>query len=216
MSQVDPTRARLLEAAGEEFAAKGFEGATVRAICTRAGANLAAVNYYFGDKEGLYTQAVFEAHRCGVALPPVDDFFEGPTPGEQLRAYIRNFLTHVLAISGKGTWHQALMLREMLRPTNASASLVREVIRPRFEGLMTILRRVCPEADERRLHVTVFSIIGQCMHYRVCRPITEQLIGVEEFAGLDLEYLTEHITRFTLAALGLAEPLGSSMIGDGA
>src|SRR5689334_11460760 len=113
MAQFDPTRARLLEAAGEEFAEKGFEGATVRAICKRAGANIAAVNYYFGDKEQIYTQAVFEAHRCGVALPPVEDFFEGLNPAEQLRTYIRNFLAHVLAISGKGTWHQALMLREM-------------------------------------------------------------------------------------------------------
>ena len=62
----DPTKARLLEAAGEEFAEKGFELARVRAICERAGANLAAVNYHFGDKEQLYVEALLEAHRCGL------------------------------------------------------------------------------------------------------------------------------------------------------
>ena len=67
---LDPTKARLLDAAGQEFAEKGFEGATVRAICDRARVNLAAVNYHFGDKEMLYEQAVLEAHRCGGGEPP--------------------------------------------------------------------------------------------------------------------------------------------------
>ena len=62
----DDTKTRLLEAAGEEFAEKGFEGATIRAIIEKAKANIAAVNYHFGDKERLYVQAVIEAHRCGM------------------------------------------------------------------------------------------------------------------------------------------------------
>ena len=48
------TEKRLLEAAGEIFAHYGYRAATVRQICEKAGANLAAVNYHFGDKEGLY------------------------------------------------------------------------------------------------------------------------------------------------------------------
>ena len=52
----DTTKAKLLEAAGEEFADKGFEKATIRGICELAGANIAAVNYHFGDKEQLYAR----------------------------------------------------------------------------------------------------------------------------------------------------------------
>src|SRR5437764_15404985 len=100
----DPTKTRLLEAAGEEFAERGYEGATIAAICQRAGANIAAVNYHFGDKEGLYTQAVIEAHRCGVEMPPEEEVFRGE-PAEQLRRYIRHFLSHVLAIDDTQGWH---------------------------------------------------------------------------------------------------------------
>lgn len=52
------TKARLLDAAEADFAAHGFQGATLRAITTTAEANLAAVNYHFGSKEQLFA-AVF-------------------------------------------------------------------------------------------------------------------------------------------------------------
>ncbi|HPZ83759.1 MAG TPA: TetR family transcriptional regulator, partial [Thermogutta sp.] len=56
--EVDDTKSRLLTAAGELFAERGFEGATARQICERAGVNLAAINYHFKSKEQLYIEAV--------------------------------------------------------------------------------------------------------------------------------------------------------------
>src|SRR5579864_2408691 len=209
MATIDLTKDRLLQAAGEEFAEKGFEGATVRSICARAGANLAAVNYHFGDKKQLYLQAIMEAHRCGVEMPAEEVFFTG-TPAEQLRRYIHHFLSHILAIQSTSGWHQNLMLQEMLRPTQASEVLVREVIRPKFERLLQVLQQVCPKADMRRLHVIAFGIIGQCLHYKMGKPISERLIGSEEYASLDLEYLTNQITTFSLAALGIGPPLNAA------
>jgi AcrR family transcriptional regulator len=202
----DQTKVRLLEAAGEEFADKGFEGATVRAICDRAGTNLAAVNYHFGDKEQLYEQAVMHAHRCGPGMPHALACFE--TPAEELRDYVANFLRNVVALKSP-TWHQTLMLREMVNPTRASETLVREAIRPRFEMLSAILRKLCPGADDRRVQALAFSVVGQCLHYKLTRPISERLVGPEAFERLDLEYLTDHITRFTLAAIGEARPFGT-------
>ena len=54
------TRERLLKAATEVFAEHGFEKATIREICRRADANVAAIHYHFGDKKQLYA-AIFEA-----------------------------------------------------------------------------------------------------------------------------------------------------------
>jgi TetR/AcrR family transcriptional regulator, regulator of cefoperazone and chloramphenicol sensitivity len=205
----DDTKSRLLESAGEEFAEKGFEGATIRGIIERARANIAAVNYHFGDKERLYVQAVIEAHRCGVVDTSADDgLLDGQSAGEQLRVFVRNFLSRVLAVGDPDSWHRKLMLREMIRPTQASAALVRDVIRPTFDRLLDILRRACPDADERRLTAAAFSVIGQCLHYKMGRPIAERLIGAEAFAAMDLDYLADHIATFSLAALGLGPPIG--------
>ena len=210
MSIGEGTRAKLLEAAGEEFAAKGYEAASIRKICDRVGANSAAVNYHFGSKEQLYVAAVLEAHRCGTELLP-EELFREASPAEQLRRFIHHFLGNVLVISREDSWHQALILREMLQPTaSASETLVREAIRPRFERLRGILRRICPEADERRLAALAFSVVGQCLHYRVAGPIPRRLVGDEVYESLDLEFLTDHITTFCLAALGQVPPLDAA------
>jgi AcrR family transcriptional regulator len=218
MEVQDATKVRLLEAAGPEFAEKGFECARIRTICERAQANIAAVNYHFGDKEQLYVEALLEAHRCGFASegePDADAVSGGPDAGtgepvEELRTFIHTFLSRVLALHVPDDWRHRLIMREMLHPTAASDVLIREAIRPRFERLLGILRRFCPEAPERRLHALAFSVIGQCLHYKMARTITERLVGSEGMASLDLDYLTEHITTFCLAALGRVPPLDAA------
>ncbi|MGO9922469.1 MAG: CerR family C-terminal domain-containing protein [Isosphaeraceae bacterium] len=201
MDSQDCTRTRLLEAAGEEFACKGFDATRVRAICERAGANVAAVNYHFGDKGQLYVEAVLHAHRCGVD-PSAGALDADRDPCDQLRTFVHDFLKHVLAINDPDDWRHRLILRELLHPTAASDVLIHEVIRPKFERLEQIVGRFCPDADERKRHALAFSIIGQCLHYRMARSITERLIGRDAYGTLDLDFLTEHITSFCLAALG--------------
>jgi TetR/AcrR family transcriptional regulator, regulator of cefoperazone and chloramphenicol sensitivity len=192
MEELDPTKVRLIEAAGEEFASKGYECARVRTICERAGANVAAVNYHFGDKEKLYVETVLHAHRCGLDAPDADVAMPA-APADQLRCFVHHFLSHVLAISYPEDWRHRLMLREM---------------RPKFERLQGILRQFCPDADERKLNALAFSVIGQCLHYRMGRPFAERLIGRDSFELLDVDFLTDHITSFCLAALGCSPSLG--------
>src|SRR5512134_3507154 len=52
------TRTRILDAAEELFMLHGFEGTSMRHLTSRAGVNLAAVNYHFGSKHALI-EAVF-------------------------------------------------------------------------------------------------------------------------------------------------------------
>jgi AcrR family transcriptional regulator len=205
MSLADDTKARLLEAAGQEFAEHGFEGTTIRAIIRRAGANVAAVNYHFGDKEQLYIQTVLEAHRGCIRTGTEPEQTDGP-PEEQLRGHIRHFLSNVLAVGREDDWHHRLMLRELARPSPASTTLVREVIRPKFERLSAIIARIRPDLTGRRLDATVFSVVGQCLHYKMARPIVERVVGPEAFSALDVDFLTDHITSFTLAALRHEDP----------
>src|SRR5689334_12925107 len=51
-------RERLLEAALVEFGAKGFDGASTRAIARRVGAHQPQINYHFASKKALWSAAV--------------------------------------------------------------------------------------------------------------------------------------------------------------
>ena len=196
---------RLLAAAEEIFADYGYEGASVRRICNKAGVNIAGVNYYFGDKEHLYIEAVRHAHFCSsrgmaVAEPP-----PGTPPAEKLTWFIRgmveNMHTPATATSMK------LMMREMAHPGKAAAIVVDEFIRPMAFRLREILRELLPHLDEPRLLMTGFSIIAQCLYYRQNRPVSELIFGKEHLDALTADMVADHVVRFTLAALGHAEPL---------
>ncbi|HEY7423173.1 MAG TPA: CerR family C-terminal domain-containing protein [Gemmataceae bacterium] len=198
------TLRRLLEAAGEIFAEKGFKGATVREIIARAGANIAAVHYHFGDKERLYIEAVKHA-ACGEPEDMRLEWSPGTPPAVKLRDFIRFQLRKFLDPS-RPPWLARLIMRELTQPSDACAELVREYIEPKSKVLLGILRELLPpNMPRRKLFLTAFSIVGQCHFYCSHKPIIRLLIGEDEYQRLDVAALAEHIAQFTLRALGIAE-----------
>src|SRR5258708_5297063 len=126
---VDDTRSKLVDVAGEAFAERGYDAVGVREICQLAGANAAAVNYHFGDKRGLYVACLRHAQSCQVDELTPPHWPEGCSPADKLRAFIRAMLESKLA-SSRPRWHLELMLREMVRPTDACQEIVEDYSRP--------------------------------------------------------------------------------------
>jgi AcrR family transcriptional regulator len=195
-------RDELLEAAGEVFAEKGFAKATVRAICDRAGANVAAINYYFRDKEGLYREAIKHWSEISRQKYPPDFGLGGnPTAEQRLGAFIRSFLFRILDKSRPG-WHGKLMTREMVEPTDALDELVESAYRPMTEKLRQIVRELGGgRLSKAEVRLCARSIMGQCLYYRHARPVIARLDPEETFEAADVERFAAHITRFSLAAI---------------
>ncbi len=200
MKITDDTQQRLLEAAGRIFAEKGFQGTTVREICQQAGANIAAVNYYFRDKEKLYRAALHHAFQCRTEQMPMPHWPDGTPPEQKLRTFIGVVLTRMLEAHAQ-PWQMQLLVRELSQPTAAGVELVREFIRPVYEFLWSILREMLPDVSDERLHLISISIVGQCFYLRVGRKVLSLVVGEEEFQTYDTERLIEHITDFSLAAV---------------
>ena len=121
------TRERLLEAAGDVFSESGFRAATVRDIVSRAGANIAAVNYHFGDKEGLYAAVLqYFAKESLAKYPPGGGLRPDASPEEQLYAFVRSFLLRIVD-PGHQSVHGRMMAREMIEPTAANSVCVADM-----------------------------------------------------------------------------------------
>jgi AcrR family transcriptional regulator len=191
------TQERLLEAAGEIFADVGYRAATVRQICQKAGANVAAVNYYFGDKEGLYLAVLRSVPRAHAEKYPAVRNRE-LSARERLRVFVESLLQRVFD-SGRPGWHVKIIAREMVEPTPALDSLVREVARPLHDELTSIVRELLgPAADDEAVRLSVLSIMGQCVYYHHARTVLERL---HPQARTDVARLVAHITNFSLQAL---------------
>jgi AcrR family transcriptional regulator len=200
-SEIDTPRERIADAAGEVFAEKGFDATTVREICQKAGANIAAVNYYFGDKQRLYIEAVIRAHRWRMERFQLPEWTAATSPQTKLADFVRTFIRRVRTGPDE-TWHTRLIMREIGNPTAACAELVQSSIRPQFEMLLSILREILPEEnDDEELRLTAFSIVGQCLFYHFADPVIRNLLNDDEYAALEFEKLADHITAFSLASI---------------
>ncbi len=194
------TRERLLESAARLFSERGFAAVTVRDICAAAHANVAAVNYHFAGKLGLY-QAVM---RMAIARMQ-DATAEGQRAGEglnaegRLRAYVQVFVTRVVA--GQQGWIHQLMMRELSDPTPALDLVVAEVLRPRLAYLAAVVAELigCDEDDPRVMRAT-FSVHAQCVGL-MGHPIARRVNPVLTSGPDALEAMVDHITEFSLAGL---------------
>jgi AcrR family transcriptional regulator len=208
----DEPRERILSAAGREFAERGFEAATIRDICLSAGVNVAAVNYYFGDKQRLYIESVKHAHEQRIRQVPLPEWTAGTPAARKLHDFVDNLLERMLGF-GQPPWQVRLMMREVLHPTDACRELVEDYIRPHFSLLVSILGELTdgrlPQADLRRV---ALSIIGQCFLYRAAGDVVGMLVPPEEMESHHaLGPLADHVTGYALAALGASPSLVASV-----
>lgn len=200
----DPgTRERLLAAAARVFSERGYEGTTIRDVCRRARANVAAVHYHFGSKEAFYVETL----RWAMALCQGEDSAEllafaardDLSRSQRLVGTVRRFALGLLV--PRPAWHQQLLLRELTSPTFALETIVDEFLAPRFDALRRAVAPYLPGADRRTVDLHVMSIIGQLLYHRIAGPVALAFLG-EEAYGPDLAgRIVDHVAAFTLRSL---------------
>jgi len=193
------TRARLLEEGRRLFAAKGFRRVTVREICTAAGANVAAVNYYFGDKLGLYREVLDGA--IAVMLQTTEqarEAGEGGTPEQKLRAFIRVFLQRIG--QAKDPWIHQVMTHEMAEPTDALEEVVRRVIVPRIDYMRDLVADILDlKASDDRVLRCVLSVQSQL--HAMANPVSKRLVPGFAADAEAVDRLAQHIADFSIGGI---------------
>ncbi len=197
------TRERLLEVATRLFAERGFSKVTVREICREARANLAAVNYHFADKLGLYEEVVHAVildvrRRSDVTMQAP----EGSAAEEKLRHYVRAQLQLIAGPDERPSDAQKLLTHEMADPTPAFELIFDQAIMPRVRYLRDIVAELlgCPNTDPRVRHC-VISIQSHYFFYTP-NPIRARVFPNEDLGTPAwIEETANHITEFSLAGI---------------
>lgn len=202
LSASETTRARLVEAAREVFAEHGFQCATVREICRRADANVAAVNYHFGSKHGLLSEALnFNRLKALQSATEMSD----ASPEMRLRMFIHDFMLMLLDENNASRQCQ-MMARELADPTPALDKIVIEAIAPLHEFIGRLVKEIVGrkmrDVDVRRC---VYSILGQCLFYRNSHPVLQRLTPALHYDRKEIEAIARHIADFSLLALQVKE-----------
>jgi AcrR family transcriptional regulator len=205
MHSLPATRERLLAAASELFAERGFHGTKARDIAQRAHVNLASGNYHYGSKKALYLEVLrtqFREIRALFArrhasLPPAElRRLSNRELEELLETRIRTMLE--ILLGPPPGLHGTLMQREMTDPSEALPVIVEEFIRPMKGEMEQIVARRMPELGAREVERCVMSIVGQVLVFRFVRPGILRLLGLREYPRVFARQMASHIATFSL------------------
>lgn len=194
------TRQRMIEAAATLFADRGFENVTVREICKASQANVAAVNYHFGDKAGLYRAVVLFAIRVMQETNEQSQRAgEGQSPEDQIRGFVRVFIGRLVG-DNPNAWIHRLMAREMQHPTEALDLVMAQVVQPRLDYLCNVTAAIMglPESDPR-VRRSVGSLQSQCL--MAARKVPSAIERSWGPAMRDVESWASHIADFSIGGM---------------
>lgn len=185
----EASRERILHAAIRLFAQQGFKNTSTRDIAKAAKVNVAALNYYFGDKAGLY-RATFPS--CSPQLNPAPghpqhDIQGFSRPGIPLAQALHEFLTEFLkplALGDLFLWGMRLMYREIVEPTGMWQEELEKNIKPMHAAMQRLLcrefDRLRPDADIERLSHAIFGMaVHVIIGYDVIMAVSPHLLRDE-------------------------------------
>jgi len=195
------TRERLLRTGQRLFAERGFKRVTIREVCRGARANVAAVNYHFGNKLGLYREVVQVAiDALRATTDAAKEAADGCPAEEKLRRFVQVYVRRLLATT-PDDWIHRLINREIADPTTAIDAIVDQGIRPRLDYLTEVVAELMDrELSDPRVIRSVVSLQAQSVAY-LPNPLAERLGLKPKLTPAEIDQVAHHIVEFSLAGI---------------
>jgi AcrR family transcriptional regulator len=201
------TRRKLLQAATAAFARDGFHNARVTDICRSAGANVAAINYYFGGKEELYVAAWRHAFDRSIEDYPPDGGVPAEAPPEdRLRGQILALMHRIM---DPASVDFDIAHREMANPTGLLGEVMRRSLEPLRRQFLGVIRELLGEnVAEEAVQVCEMNVHAQCFaplmrerHRKLASQKGLASGGPPSCVKMDVETWAEYISCFSLAGI---------------
>lgn len=203
----EDTRRRILESALDLFAAQGYEGASTRQIAEGAGVNLPAIQYYFGNKEGLYRAIIedivadTERHMAGVS-PRVRAALDDPAaPPAELTELLCEMLETFVTLVTSGTQVESRRLffaRAEVEETPGLDRLHDNGMRQIFNPCLALLSRIHGKSEtDQEMTMRTMALIGQVVIF--CSNNKRPILAATGFDEASVRLIKQIMRDHTLA-----------------
>lgn len=192
------TRLALIEAGLRLFGQQGFSATSIRQLATEAGANIAAIAYHFGNKDGLRLACAEEfGRRMAAAMNAATGMSLDTAEGAhaELQRRVRGMVGFLLGDRGASEI-VPFMLRELAEDGPGIDAVYTGFAEPTHRRLCALWGQATgtdPEADATRL--AVFALIGQLMYFRIGRSVVARRMGWAAIGAPEIGQIAERISR---------------------
>ena len=197
------TRDHLLEAAGHVFARKGFERTTAKEICEQAGTNTAAVNYYFGGIEALYSAVMEEARNRIFSVREIGLAIAGKTDPEAKLAAALNVVIKSLLGPVSSSWALQVFGRDMVTPSPTTYATKEKLLLPGARILRELAGQLMglPEDHPAVARGCMTLMAPICILILGDRRIMKRALPSLGLTAEDAPALARHMADYAMAGL---------------
>ena len=197
-SDGDITKSKILEAAGQLIAQNGFAQTTNKEIAKLAEVDLAAINYHFAGRDGLYSAVLAEAHTHYINEQQLLALVDSPLPPTQkLETF---FATLVSKLVEKDVWHSKVFIRELLSPTSHLQAFMQSDGARKFQAVRKIISQVSGlDENHPALLPCVLNVVAPCMMLLIVG--SNLPAPIQDISKMNAQQLVKHLMTFSLAGL---------------
>ena len=214
--RTEETRRKLIEVGIRLFGQNGYDAVSTRAITREAGANLSAITYHFGGKEGFYEACLHtilddmsEIHRPVVAL--ISDMIEtadkDKTALSTVVAHLADQMIRALLTNSNFDAQRAFLLREHATPSRFYGQFIDRLpnfmlaFAEQFVAVATGMQTGQPET-----RIRAFAFFSQILSLIIARQVLKHQLGIEEYDDKSLRMIVEQIATSMAFSIELPAP----------
>lgn len=208
-SDGDLTKSKILNAAGTLIAQNGFAQTTNKQIAKVAEVDLAAINYHFDGRDGLYKAVLTEAHTHYINEQQLFELVESSLPPTQKLEIFYESLISKLA--EKDVWYSKVFIRELFSPTPYLQEFMANDGARKFQSVRKIISQVSGlDENNPALLPCVLNVVAPCMMLIIAS--TNIPTPIQNISQMDAKQLVQHLMTFSLAGLAAIKQQQNSLV----
>ena len=197
----DNTRQQIIEIAGQIFSEQGYQGTTSKQICEQCGCNIAAVNYHFGSRDGLYSEVLIESHRRFISMDALMDINNS---GLDSRSKLARIIDALIDGIDFDHWHSRLFVREIMAPSEFIEGMLNAEAIPKFSIVRHLISDITGiDEKDSSMPLYLLSTIAPCFFLLAGNRATTSKVLGNFWQNKDA--LKAHLKAFLFAGLDAAK-----------